>query len=477
MSVRSPSGVSGSLTVWRPFDTGRLSPVSADSPTSSVAASSTRPSAGTTSPASTCTTSPGTSCSAGSSTRPPSRRTFALIIIIFTPAAPARAAYPSGRGPTTVWKGVRKWTPRPVRSSWRAQVLPIPATRRTICIGSSYWRTNARQRGSVAVTVNLFGPYCARRAAASALARPRTASTSSPLVTCSGARVYHCSSGRSRCAGASTVVAIVLHSPFRADAPPCRVEAINRPRSGPRRPHPERMIGLPLRCGRRSSGGSTSRSGRMRPARLEAAVMSPRARTRGRGRLGRSRELEAGRVERDDGPRLAAEERGRVVDGADRGEAAGLLDEGARRLHLRPHRPLGKRRGPERFGGRPADAPLVRRAPVGVDRVDVRDDQQRVGVEVRGEEGARHVLVDHRLDADEAPAGRDGVVLVHDRDAAAAGADDDRAFLEQPLDGLEPEDPLRLGGGDDSPEGGSVRLERPALCVRDLGRFPLLVDR
>ena len=65
MSVRSPSGASSCVTVSMPFGTGMLSPVSADSATSSVAAFSSRPSAGTTSPASIETTSPGTSCSAG----------------------------------------------------------------------------------------------------------------------------------------------------------------------------------------------------------------------------------------------------------------------------------------------------------------------------------------------------------------------------------------------------------------------------
>ena len=66
MSVRSPSGVSVDSTASTPFETGRLSPVRADSAISSVAADSSRPSAGTTSPASIETTSPGTSCSAGS---------------------------------------------------------------------------------------------------------------------------------------------------------------------------------------------------------------------------------------------------------------------------------------------------------------------------------------------------------------------------------------------------------------------------
>ena len=73
MSVRSPSGVSPVRTAAVPFDTGRLSPVSADSATSRVAARSSRPSAGTMSPASIATMSPGTSCSAGSCASAPSR--------------------------------------------------------------------------------------------------------------------------------------------------------------------------------------------------------------------------------------------------------------------------------------------------------------------------------------------------------------------------------------------------------------------
>ena len=59
MSVRSPSAASAAATGSTPLLTGRLSPVSAASATSSVAAASTRPSAGTTSPASIATTSPG----------------------------------------------------------------------------------------------------------------------------------------------------------------------------------------------------------------------------------------------------------------------------------------------------------------------------------------------------------------------------------------------------------------------------------
>ena len=106
MSVRSPSGASGAATASTPLPTGRLSPVSAASATSSVAAASTRPSAGTTSPASISTTSPGTSCSAGSRLSAPSRRTLALTIIIFASAATAAAALPSWLSPSTALSSV-----------------------------------------------------------------------------------------------------------------------------------------------------------------------------------------------------------------------------------------------------------------------------------------------------------------------------------------------------------------------------------
>ena len=94
MSWRSPSGASGA-TASTPFDDGRLSPVSAASSISSVAAAMIRPSAEMRSPASNDTTSPGTSSSAGISASSPSRRTRDLTIIIFWSAATASAALPS----------------------------------------------------------------------------------------------------------------------------------------------------------------------------------------------------------------------------------------------------------------------------------------------------------------------------------------------------------------------------------------------
>jgi len=101
MSVRSPSGVSAPATGSVPLATGRLSPVSADSSTSSVAAFSSRPSAGTISPASIATISPGTSRSAGISASWPSRLTLALMITIFCRAETAAVAFPSWCRPST----------------------------------------------------------------------------------------------------------------------------------------------------------------------------------------------------------------------------------------------------------------------------------------------------------------------------------------------------------------------------------------
>ena len=48
----------------------------------------------------------------------------------------------------------------------------MPATSRTICIGSAYWRANCCQRDAFLASAKVFGPYFARRASASAVVRP-----------------------------------------------------------------------------------------------------------------------------------------------------------------------------------------------------------------------------------------------------------------------------------------------------------------
>ena len=94
MSTRSPSAASAA-TASTCLGVGTLSPVSADSSISRVAAVRMRASAGTRSPASMLTMSPGTSSSIGISTRSPLRRTLALTTIIPWRADALASALPS----------------------------------------------------------------------------------------------------------------------------------------------------------------------------------------------------------------------------------------------------------------------------------------------------------------------------------------------------------------------------------------------
>ena len=190
MSERSPSGVPAPSTGSVPLATGRLSPVSADSAISIVAARSSRPSAGTMSPASIETMSPGTSCSAGISCSCPSRIALALTIIIFCNAATAVAALPSCCRPRTALNSVSATRTMPVSHSCSSR-LTTPAASRTICIRSVYWRRNARQRGSAVPASNLFGPNRSARKATSAELRPECSSTFSTCRTPLALSVCH----------------------------------------------------------------------------------------------------------------------------------------------------------------------------------------------------------------------------------------------------------------------------------------------
>ncbi len=175
-SIRSPSAESAA-TCSTCFGTGRLSPVSADSSISSVAAVRSRPSAGTRSPASMLTTSPGTSCSIGNEASDPSRRTLALTTIIFWRAATLADALPSWFRPIAALSRVRPMRTTAVGTWSGMKRLRTPAARRTSCIGSRYWRRNACQRGSLGGSANLFDPYFARRDSASDVLRPAAGST------------------------------------------------------------------------------------------------------------------------------------------------------------------------------------------------------------------------------------------------------------------------------------------------------------
>ena len=94
MSTRSPRAASAA-TASTCLGVGTLSPVSADSSISRVAADRMRASAGTRSPASMFTMSPGTSSSIGISASSPFRRTLALTTIMLWSADALASALPS----------------------------------------------------------------------------------------------------------------------------------------------------------------------------------------------------------------------------------------------------------------------------------------------------------------------------------------------------------------------------------------------
>ena len=172
MQVRSPSGMSSPSTGSVDLPTGRLSPVSAASSISRVAARTTRPSAGTRLPASISTMSPGTSSPASISIAWPSRRTRAMVFIIWESAFTLSSALASWRRPMTALKTVRPASTTVVPASWVTTWLTIAAPSRISCMKSSYWRRNAFQPGSFLPAASRFGPCDASRAAASAAERP-----------------------------------------------------------------------------------------------------------------------------------------------------------------------------------------------------------------------------------------------------------------------------------------------------------------
>ena len=121
--------------------------------------------------------SPGTSSSAGSCTTCPSRRTRVLTISIFCSAATLASALPSCRRPIIALNSVRPSSTIPVPHCCSATMVTMPATSKTICIGSSYWRKNVWNRDSFLAAVNAFGPYSVPRLATSSALRPVALST------------------------------------------------------------------------------------------------------------------------------------------------------------------------------------------------------------------------------------------------------------------------------------------------------------
>ena len=148
------------------------------------------------------------------------------------------------------------------------------------------------------------------------------------------------------------------------------------------------------------------------------------------------------------------------------GGLAGRAGEVAGGDHLREHRAGGElvaMLGEERVGVRAHDRALLGRAEADERRRRVGRHDEDVGVDVAREQAAGVVLVDHGLDADELPSGPVG-----GRDAAAAGADDDAALLEQPADRSVLEDALRCRRRHDAAHAVAVGLEGPAAVGREL---------
>ena len=103
--------------------------------------------------------------------------------------------------------------------------------------------------------------------------------------------------------------------------------------------------------------------------------------------------------------------------------------------------------------------------------VDVGQHHEQPRVQAARQQAGREVLVDYRLDAVQL------AVAVGGRNAAAARADGDDAFLDQQADGLDLDDLDRLRRRHDAPEVGPVGGDRPALVALQALGLAAAVDR
>ena len=189
--VRSPSGASAFSTAAVPFETGRLSPVSADSATSSVAARE-QPAVGRDDVAGLDRDDVAgdelLGRQLGQARRPGAR--CALTIIIFCSAATAAAALPSWRRPRTALKTVRK-----MQQDAGAELLErveAPDPGRPGARSASDRRTGGGTRASAArpwPPRTCSARTAASRFAASSAVSPRSGSTPSRCATSSPLRV------------------------------------------------------------------------------------------------------------------------------------------------------------------------------------------------------------------------------------------------------------------------------------------------
>ena len=175
MLVRSPSPTSAEASGPASLAIGALSPVSAASCASRVADRTMRPSAGTMSPASSCTMSPGTTSVAGTSVTAPSRTTRACGTCILDRASTLARAVSSCRVPRPMLSTTSSPTRTPVETSPMSRLTTTTATSIRFIGSRSCTAAIAHGEGCFSAVI-AFGPWDARRAAASVALRPVPAS-------------------------------------------------------------------------------------------------------------------------------------------------------------------------------------------------------------------------------------------------------------------------------------------------------------
>lgn len=131
----------------------------------------------------------------------------------------------------------------------------------------------------------------------------------------------------------------------------------------------------------------------------------------------------------------------------------------AGRLYFRPHGTFGKTQTVQLIGMGFGYGLLRWLAPVDIGGIHVGGDHQQVGLQFLGEKRRAQILVDHGFHTYQL------AILIHGRDTATAGSDDDRAFLQQPLERADFKDALGPRTGYYAAEFVAIRCDGPAFSA------------
>src|SRR5690349_21508156 len=145
------------------------------------------------------------------------------------------------------------------------------------------------------------------------------------------------------------------------------------------------------------------------------------------------------------------------VERADDRRAPGLVSEADRRLDLGLHRAGRELRRVEIARTNIFEGALCRLPPIREDSFDIGEQQQEIGADLPGEECAREILVDDRLDAEIGPRLRSD-----DRNAPSAATYDGDSAIEKHLDHAHLEDLHRKGRSYQPSPPGTVLANRPS---------------